>query len=150
MPCVQAKIKNSRALLHVIIASPGSLESSIVNGEISIKVPKKITPTHALVDTGATVSAIQNSVADDLNIRPEHYTESIEGVHGAEASFVYFADLCVPHTGLVVPNVKLIGIKGLQNSVYQAIIGMNVIRRGTLHFTYPLRESPEGSFTFCT
>lgn len=85
----------------------------------------------AIWDTGATGSAITQSVVDELQIQPVTMT-TVHGVHGQKTSYVYLVDLILPSN---------VGVRGLHVTLAQLVpdvevlIGMDVITQGDFAIT---------------
>jgi hypothetical protein len=91
---------------------------------------KLTTPKTAIWDTGATGSAITQTVVDELGIQPIAMTV-VHGVHGPETSPVYLVDFVLPMS---------VGVRGLRVTLARlygadVLIGMDVITRGDFAIT---------------
>lgn len=149
MPCVQTKIQNNQAVLPIAVTESGKAQmlydQEKKEQSITMQNPAIIP---ALIDTGATGSCISEEVAEKLNIQADGQ-EYITGVHGTQMTNIYYVDILLIDIHHLIQNIKLFGIEGLKGNQYKAIIGMDIIQRGTLHFNYRSTLSPGGICTFC-
>lgn len=147
MPCVQTKIERNQALLRVLILPTNSWAENLKKEKrMPLDVGGKY--CHALIDTGATQSCKSNHTADDLRIRPTG-SKQMQGAHGSKLANLYVADFVLIDVRWAIEGMSLAEVNFPKECPYQAIIGMDLISRGTLHFNYRSSLSPEGVCTFC-
>lgn len=85
MPAFQERIKNDQILLEVIVSKPRSKENS-EDGQTNSE------SFTALLDTGATISAVSQRVIGKVGIQPISWIP-VQGVHGTEDNATYLAGL---------------------------------------------------------
>ena len=94
------------------------------------------------------VSCIAQQVAQSLGLVSRNKI-SVMGVHGSATRSVYDADLCLPRIGWGTEGINLIELDVPNTTSYHAIIGMDILGRGTLHFNYGQPGITPGVCTFC-
>ena len=87
-------------------------------------------------------------VAEQLNILPSEAIP-IQGVHGIQNCNLYIVDMLIPEINHGINSIPLIEINFSRKDKYHAIIGMDIIAHGTLHFNFRSSLSPDGICTFC-
>lgn len=65
---------------------------------------------NAMIDTGASISTIQDSVAQKAGLQQTGSTE-LSGVGGAQTSPIYAAALAIPQFGVTVPAVEVASVQ---------------------------------------
>ena len=86
-----------------------------------------ITGVHALVDTGAMVSCIDNLLAAQLNL-PVVDRRPVSGIHGSQDANMYLAQIHVPSLGCTIYG-QFVGVD-LQagGQVHSALIGRTFLQ----------------------
>ena len=147
MPCFSKKINQLQPICDIFIGQEFS-HNSKKQIEYIEKIQKK--SYKALIDTGATASCITEKIANELNLFPFSKRE-VSNTTGTHASNIYKVCFILP-IDLVnrntvsrnlnpFVNIEVIGIMG-GNQNFDAIIGMDIISKGSLHIT-------NGVYTFC-
>jgi predicted aspartyl protease len=90
-------------------------------------------PVHALVDTGATESCIDSTLAMNLNL-PVVDRRLISGAHGAGEVNVHLAQIHIPSLGFTLygPFAAVDLIAGGQS--HMALIGRTFLQHFTMHY----------------
>lgn len=150
MPCIQTKISpNNQAMLEVLIFPGGKwTPSTEATNDLNQLPPKSFVRCHALIDTGANQSCISKLASEYIGLTPTE-TASVQGVHGSQETKIYSVDLVLPDILWFQENISLCEVNYPKENPFQAIIGMDIISLGTLHFNYRSALSPEGICTFC-
>ena len=146
MPCVRTEIDGqNQAVLSVVVLPPGKWrEIAAREGQVS---EQDAYPCSALIDTGANRSCISKHVADALGIKPRGRAP-IRGVHGMKESNLYTVDFILWDVRHFIGDIDLVEVDFPKKNKYEALIGMDVISRGTLHTSYHSQDS-RGVCTFC-
>lgn len=147
---MKTEISNGQAILRgVLVLKAGALrsESATKCGDRKEVGIDSGSIFNGLVDTGAQQSGIIESVASKLKLISKTKM-TIMGAHGTHPLPVYDVDLVFVDLGLKIENIGILGIDISTEASYQIIIGMDILRAGTLHFGL---TKPKGSgiCTFC-
>ena len=134
MPCFTQQVVSNRILINVLISAFGH---KVVLGSGN--------SAGALVDTGATGSCVSKKIANKLGILPIGKTQ-MTTASGIVESNVYCVNLHIPvldgNTTAIRSFIKLQLLESHMPDGCEVIIGMDVIRSGSLHIS-------DGHFTFC-
>ena len=155
MPCVQSKIIHRQAIINLIILPLNSITDFNINqkglevkSRLDGKYIENIIKVPALIDTGANCSCITTEMADKIGIRADGLVPST-GIHGSQLVYNYYVDLILYDVHHVIKDIELIGIEQTTTK-WSALIGMDIIQRGTLHLNFPDDVNPNsGICTFC-
>lgn len=104
--------------------------------EIILKGKKESKKVVARIDTGATNSSIDSSLARDLNLGPIKMTKVIKSAHGNSVRPVREAEVVIEKKKLNV----LFTVADRSHMRYKALIGQNVLKQGFL--IDPLKGKP--------
>lgn len=85
--------------------------------------------TYALVDTGATVSAIDSNIAKSLGLIPISKAR-VNGVHGASVVDMFSFDMKI---GTMNINVSMATEGQFSASAFKILIGMDILRLGEMY-----------------
>lgn len=97
----------------------------------------------ALVDTGASNSCISADVAVKAGITPDGEIKMSTPSDADANAKTYTADLVIPGVSLAVPNTMLMESAFSAASPYQALLGRDILCRGTFHMDFA------GNAVFC-
>lgn len=156
MPCIQIPIVNNQALLNILVFPRGSwseAEYSVKpSGEQNIVFKdKQIIQCSAVIDTGATHSCIAKYVIEkpELDQFKSKEIREFSGASGKDLASIYNVDIFIGDINHAIQGVELQSIGLEENTTYTALIGMDIISKGTLHFNYKSPVSGRGICTFC-
>ena len=122
-------------MVHALTRS----ESNIVNAIVTpVEVKNLIThvsvSTHAIWDTGATISVVTKDLASKLGLIPIGKT-NVMGVHGAKIVNVYFVNLTLNNKDITM-DIRVTECDALSadNSIGM-LVGMDIITKGDFSIT---------------
>lgn len=127
---------NSSATLRSIVTPCAIAEGVPLND--GLRVSRLFETQTAMWDTGSTHTLITPQVVDYLNLQPIGKAQ-VTNVNGDNLIDVYRIHVSLPN-GRTVLNIKAILSK---NSLYDVVIGMDIISKGDFALT-----NPEGKSTF--
>lgn len=134
MSCVHIKYNPGiGVLLDIAIARPDVRDASAGG----------VAGCMALVDTGASHSCISADVATRAGIVPDGEIKINTPSHTDAKTKTYTATFLVPSIGLAVPGVMLADAIFPTESPYQALLGRDILCRGTFHLDFA------GNAVFC-
>lgn len=97
----------------------------------------------ALVDTGATHSCISADIATKVGITPDGEVPMNSASEVDGRSKTYLATLIIPNINLMVRDITLMEAAFPQQSPFQALLGRDILCRGTFHMDFA------GNAVFC-
>ena len=100
-----------------------------------------ITDIHALVDTGAGESCIDNLLAANLNL-PIVDRRPVSGIHGPGMANMYLAQIHIPALGVTIYGAFAGADLLAGGQLHSALIGRTFLQRFTMIY-----EGPTGSVT---
>lgn len=152
MPCIAGRYNNGLIIQIAVFKDVKSLQNTLSPPQ-SGQAPRNVKFYSALLDTGATATCISQKVVSDLKLTPIGKAQMISASHVVAAN-QYLFTVAVPtglqqqSTGLVSGNFTIFdNLNGLEfaatGSAYDVLLGMDVIRRGSLKIDF------DGHFSFC-
>jgi hypothetical protein len=121
----------------------------IVN--VGVLLGNTVTPTlgqlslfPALIDTGASITCISQTVVQAINLHPIGMRSMISATHSIPVN-QYLVDLIFPFgaAGFVVKATQVMEFNAAGNTSFQILLGRDIICRGLLTLSF------DGHFTFC-
>jgi len=135
MPCRSSRFDPSVGPLIQIGISEAGVEPSAS--------PNRVRNYSALIDTGAQVTCIAPSVAQDLGLRPFGKRPMVSA-HEARPANCYFVDLLV-HFDVLVPfrQTTVVEFNRPASASFEMLLGRDLLCKGSFFM------SPDGRYTFC-
>lgn len=138
MPCLSGRfVPNIGPLINVGVIPTGVTPSSG-------SARSTISTFPALLDTGATMTCISQSVAQSANLRPIGMRSMVSATQSLPVN-VYLVDLLLPFgpAGLIIQGAQVMEFSAAGVSPFQVLVGRDIICQGTLTISF------DAHFTFC-
>jgi hypothetical protein len=135
MPCLSGRFDLSIGPLINIGVIPAGVLTPSFSGQI--------TTFPALIDTGASVTCISQSVVQAVGLQPIGLRPMGSATHSVPAN-VYLVDLFLPFgaAGFVIQGTQVMEFVPEGSAPFQMLLGRDIICRGTLSLSF------DGHFTF--
>lgn len=114
----QGQLAQNGAILQVQISSP--------NGGTPITI-------QAMIDTGASISTINTTVAQNASLQATGDTQ-LGGVGGTQDSTIYAASLTIPAYNITVPTVQVASVPGQLPAPADMLIGRDILENLVMNY----------------
>lgn len=121
-----SNLQREGPIIEVVIIPPSPVAKLLQSQNLPIPSQKAI----ALIDTGATTTCIDNSIAKALSL-VSHNTVKVMTAGGEDNQCVYDVGLVLPHSAGNAFSLQVLEAK-LENQPYRVLIGRDLLRHCTL------------------